>query len=125
MTDTPLSGRHVLVVEDEYLMAMALSDELVQAGATVVGPAPSVDRATGLVASGATIDFALVDLNLGGEPGFPVADVLAANGTPFVFLTGYDASAIPDAYRAVRRLNKPLAAEEAVRHVAAALAGGA
>lgn len=124
MTTTSLGGRNVLVVEDEYLMAMSLSDELQEAGAKVVGPAASVAKAMRLVDAADAIDFALLDLNLGGESAFPLADVLAARGVPFVFLTGYDASAIPAAYRAVPRLGKPLAADEIVRSVAAALAGG-
>src|SRR5687768_16146241 len=67
-----LGEHHVLVVEDEALVAMDLTDVLQQQGFKVIGPAPSVARALALLDE-TRIDAALLDLNLNGEPGLPVA----------------------------------------------------
>ena len=104
-----LRGRRLLVVEDEYLIAAALERALEDCGAEVVGPAGSVEGALRLVeAEGDRLDGAVLDINLRGERVYPVADVLAARGVPFVFLTGYDAQVIPDTYAGVPRSEKPV-----------------
>jgi CheY-like chemotaxis protein len=104
-----LRGRRLLVVEDEYLIAASLARELEGRGAAVVGPAGSVRDALALVeAEGDRLDGAVLDINLRDERVYPVADALAARGVPFVFLTGYDARAIPDAYAGVPRCEKPV-----------------
>ncbi len=111
----PLHDRRILVVEDEYLMAEELREALEDAGAHVLGPAPTVDAALRLLADGAAPDAAILDVNLGGERSFPVADALAARGVPFVFATGYDAWALPLAYQGAQRCEKPVDMR-AVRH---------
>jgi CheY-like chemotaxis protein len=104
-----LRGRRLLVVEDEYLIAAALEHALEDRGAEVVGPAGSVEGALRLVeAEGDRLDGAVLDINLRDERVYPVADVLAARGVPFVFLTGYDAQVIPDTYAGVPRSEKPV-----------------
>jgi ActR/RegA family two-component response regulator len=104
-----LRGRRLLVVEDEYLIAASLACTLQSRGAEVVGPAGSVRDALALVeAEGEQLDGAVLDINLGDERVYPVAGALAARGLPFVFLTGYDASVIPDAYAGVPRCEKPV-----------------
>jgi ActR/RegA family two-component response regulator len=104
-----LRGRRLLVVEDEYLIAAALERALEDRGAEVVGPAGSVENALRLVeAEGDRLDGAVLDINLRDERVYPVADVLAARGVPFVFLTGYDAQVIPDTYAGVPRSEKPV-----------------
>jgi len=122
VTTPTLAGQSILVVEDEYLVAMSLSDQLKDAGADVIGPAAFVEKAARLIDTHKTIDYALLDLNLGGESSIPLADLLLRKGVPFAFLTGYDAAVIPPAYGAVHRLGKPLSASELVRHVCTALA---
>lgn len=108
MPSSSLRDRHILVVEDEYMLATELQAELEIAGATVIGPAPSVERALALVEEQPDIDAAVLDVNLGGEPVFPVADMLAGRSVPFVFATGYDDRAISDRYAHVKRCRKPL-----------------
>lgn len=103
---TTLSGRRVLVVEDEYYLADDLARALRARGADVVGPVPSLERALA-AASSESIDFAVLDLNLKGDHGFPVADALAERNVPFVFATGYDDTVIPDRHRDVKRWEKP------------------
>jgi CheY-like chemotaxis protein len=104
-----LHGRRLLVVEDEYLVADDFALRLEDAGAIVVGPAASVQDALELVKTeGATLDAAVLDVNLAGELVYPVADELASRGVPFVFATGYDASAITSAYADAPHCEKPL-----------------
>jgi CheY-like chemotaxis protein len=104
-----LRDRRLLVVEDEYLIAAALALALEGDGAEVVGPAGSVRDALALVeAEGDRLDGAVLDINLRDERVYPVADALAARGVPFVFLTGYDARVIPDAYAGVPHCEKPV-----------------
>src|SRR5438270_8852311 len=89
-----LKGRRVLVVEDEYLIAADIAASLEALGAEVAGPAASVAEAlTFLERDGDRLDGAVLDVNLGKERVYPLADVLRSRGIPFVFTTGYDASA--------------------------------
>jgi hypothetical protein len=85
----------------------------------VVGPAGTVGAGLALVADGATLDGALLDINLAGHFCFPIAQALAAREVPFAFLTGYDdPSIIPFEFRGVRRLAKPFDDGELTRFVA-------
>ena len=108
MADRPLHHCRILVVEDEYLLADALASELEDRGAVVLGPAPSIKRALALLEREASLDGAILDLNLGGEPAFPVADALIDRGVPLIFTTGYDAAAIPERFTQIPRCEKPI-----------------
>ena len=108
MADRPLNHCRILVVEDEYLLADELALELADEGAVVLGPAPSVKRALGLLAAEESLDGAILDLNLGGESAFPVADALIGRSVPLVFTTGYDAGAIPERFAHIPRCEKPI-----------------
>ena len=106
MTDaTPVPARF-LVVEDEYLIRMLLEDMLADLGHDVVHAVGTIAEASAIAASG---DFsaAILDVNLDGEEIFPVADILAKRGMPFVFVTGYGEGSLPDAYRGRPVLQKP------------------
>jgi DNA-binding response OmpR family regulator len=105
----PLEGLHILVVEDEYAVAADLTWWLEDNGAEVVGPAPTIEDALTLIDThGATLDRAVLDVNLRGEKVFPVADALMRLAVPFVFSTGYEDAVLPGAYAGVQRLTKPL-----------------
>jgi DNA-binding response OmpR family regulator len=87
MPDRPLNGARVLVVEDEPLIALEICEALADAGATIVGPALKVSTARALAATG-TLSAAVLDVRVGPELVFPVADVLTGRNIPFVFHTG-------------------------------------
>ena len=108
MSEGSLRGRRILVVEDEYLIADALQMGLEEEGVVVVGPAPSVRKALRLLDREPALDGAVLDMNLGDEKVFPVAEALRSLGVPFLFTTGYDALDVPQAWRHVRRLEKPI-----------------
>jgi two-component system, response regulator PdtaR len=89
----PPDGRLVLVVEDEFLIAMDLELLLRRHGWRVLGPAATVAEALRLL-RGETPDVALLDVNLRGEPVTPVAEELRARGVPFVLASAYDGRAV-------------------------------
>jgi DNA-binding LytR/AlgR family response regulator len=104
-----LSGLKLLLVEDNFLVAEHVRDILVRNGCEVIGPAPRVAKALRLVQDNAALDGAVLDINLGGELCFPIAEALAARAVPFFFLTGYDTrSIIPAEFRATTVLAKPV-----------------
>jgi len=101
----------ILIIEDEHIVAEALSRALRLSGAEVVGMAATVDQALELLAS-KQFDGALLDINLRGVRAFAVADRLIDRGLPFVFTTGYSAPVIPKAYSHVAVLQKPFDPDE-------------
>ena len=110
-----LARCRMLVVEDEFYIADEMAQALQTLGAEVVGPVPTKDKALALLASGETIDAAVLDINLKGHAVYPVADALAERGVPFVFATGYDETAVPEAYKDVPRWEKPFKPEDLAR----------
>ncbi len=94
MTHPLLTGKRVLVVEDEYLIALEVENALLDAGCIVVGPFASVQAALA-AAKVENVDVALLDVNVAGEMVFPVAYVLEAKGIPFLFVTGYGQAILP------------------------------
>jgi CheY-like chemotaxis protein len=107
MINGPLSGRRVLVVEDEMLVAMLLEDMLADLGCTVVGPAARVEQALAMIETAASLDAAVLDLNINGQKSYPVADALVAGGVPFVFATGYGPHSLMNGYSWFPLLQKP------------------
>ena len=104
--NSTLNGLKVLVVEDEMLVSMLVEDMLSDLGCTVVGPAAELEEAMTLAQS-ADIDLALLDVNLGGKPIFPVADALKARGVPFAFASGYGEAGLSEDHRGAAVLQKP------------------
>src|SRR5664279_1404543 len=104
--NSPISGRRVLVVEDEMIVAWLLEDMLAELGCLVVGPVANVNQALTKIEA-ESIDVAVLDVNLNGEMSYPIADALAARGVPFVFVTGYDKDRMLDGYRTFPVLQKP------------------
>ena len=120
-----LQGRRVLVVEDEFLVAMDIELMLRELGCEVLGP--RADLASALRAAGEeTLDVALLDVNLAGEPVTAVAEALAERALPFVFCTGYQAGNLPRRYPAAPTLTKPFQIADlrsALEHALASASG--
>ena len=109
--DEFLSGRHVLVVEDEMLVLLMIEAMLAEFGCESVSSAATADQALALI-DAHTFDAAMVDMNLSGNRSYAVADALAARAVPFVFSTGYSGHDIRDDYRDRPLLRKPFRSED-------------
>ncbi|WP_298090050.1 response regulator [uncultured Sphingomonas sp.] len=107
MLDEALIGRRVLVVEDEYLLASDMANELEDAGAAVLGPVGTLDDAITAIEVDGQIDAVILDINLHGELALAAADLLLTRGIPFVFTTGYDEAAVPKRFAHIERCEKP------------------
>lgn len=105
---TSLSGKTVLVVEDDYFIATEMRRSLEAAGVRVLGPIGRVADSLALISRSDQIDGAVLDLNLREEMAFPIADMLGERGVPFAFATGYDVSVIPERYRDAPCCRKPV-----------------
>lgn len=121
--DTALAGRRILVVEDEFFVAMAMEEILRSIGCEVVGPVGDLDEALGLVRT-EDLDAAILDVDLRGRSVFPAADALRDRGVSFVLATGHEASALPEGFRSAPRLRKPFQARELVAAMTRALSAG-
>lgn len=108
------AGLTVLIVEDEILIAMDLEDLLTDHGATCLDPVGSIGKALTTIA-GHHVDMAFLDVNLRGELIDPVADRLAAAGTPFLFTTSYGVDALPPAHRHRPMIAKPYGESAIIR----------
>lgn len=106
MSAPDLTGLRVLVVEDEIMVSMLIEDMLTDLGCIVVGPAARLDEAIALTEN-EQIDCAVLDVNLGGQPIFPLADILRAKGAPFAFATGYGDAGLRDVDKGSPVLQKP------------------
>src|SRR3972149_570062 len=94
MSDSTTAMPRVLVVEDEYLIRMLLEDMLADLGYPGAGGVGTIAEER-TIASGGAFDVALPDVNVDGEEIYPVADILAQRGLPFVFVTGYGEGSLP------------------------------
>jgi PAS domain S-box-containing protein len=101
------SGNRILLVEDEILVAMMMRDILADLGFSVIGPFSRLSDAM-VAAVHDEIDGGIIDINLGGEFVYPVADVLLARSIPFVFVTGYGVESVEARFRAVPIIKKPV-----------------
>ncbi|MBR7618824.1 response regulator [Phenylobacterium sp. 20VBR1] len=114
MSAPDLAGLRVLVVEDEMMVSMLIEDMLTDLGCIVVGPAARLDEAITLTES-EQIDCAVLDVNLGGQPIFPLADILRAKGAPFAFATGYGDAGLRDVDKGSLVLQKPFRESDLAR----------
>ncbi len=109
-----VNGNHVLVVEDEALVAMVVTDALLELGYQVVGPFGRPPDALAAIQNGA-VNAAVLDINLAGSLVYPVADELAARGIPFVFVTGYGIESVEKRFAHIPVLAKPIERETLLR----------
>jgi CheY-like chemotaxis protein len=105
-----VNGSHIMVVEDEALVAMVVSDALMELGYEVVGPFGRPADALAAINSG-RIDAAVLDINLAGTLVYPVAEQLVSRGIPFVFVTGYGIESVDKRFAHIPVLAKPIERE--------------
>jgi DNA-binding response OmpR family regulator len=101
----------VLVVEDEYLIRMLLEDMLADIGYDLAAGVGTISEASEVAATG-DFNAAILDVNLDGKEIFPVADILAGRGVPFIFVTGYGERSLPEPWRDRPALQKPFQMEQ-------------
>jgi PAS domain S-box-containing protein len=101
------AGKLVLLVEDEPTISLMLSDMLLQFGHSVDGP---YNRFSDALTAARTnnVQAGVLDINVGGEKIYPLAEILTARKIPFVFVTGYSTESIDSKYRHVPILQKPV-----------------
>ena len=120
-TTTPLTGRRILLVEDDYLLADALAQSLRSTGALVSGPIGTVDGALAAVAELDDIEAVVLDVNLNGIRVDAVADAVRARGIPMVFVSGYDRNLLPPRFADVPHCLKPVDIDQLAATLAAQL----
>jgi DNA-binding NtrC family response regulator len=101
-------GIRVLLVEDDPMICLLFEDMLLEFGCEIIGPACDVARAADLARRHVGIDVAILDVNLAGQVVFPVADILAERGVPFLFATGMGADSLPAHWQAYQTVQKPM-----------------
>lgn len=117
------SGQKVLVVEDEAVIAALIEDMLHELGCEIAASVAHIAEASE-VAETVIADVALLDVNLGGKPVFPVARILRDRGIPVVFSTGYGAGGLPTEFAGYPVLSKPFVLEAVGEAIAVALVRG-
>lgn len=103
-----LTGVHILLVEDNFLVGTSIKLMLEELGCEVTGPTPSLERAMELALE-KSFHGALLDINIIGGTSAPIAELLQSKGCPIIFVTGYGSPMHLSAQlMKVRRLNKPV-----------------
>ena len=115
--------RRVLIVEDEALVAMLIEDVLLDLNCDVIAVAAQLEHAMEATAR-ESFDVAILDVNLAGTMTYPVARVLRARGTPFIFVTGYGPDGIDPDYAGYPVLQKPFRRNDLAAALSLALRPG-
>jgi len=102
-----ISGNRVLIVEDEALVAMVVTESLTTLGCSVVGPFSRCSDAIAAIEID-EIDAAILDVNLDGEMVYPLADLLSKRGVPYIFVTGYGVESIDGRFTHIPVIQKPV-----------------
>lgn len=111
MTDRHnLAGCSVMVVEDEFYIALDLKKTLEGFGAEVIGPFADVDDAVRGLEEKAP-SCAILDVNLSGRSAYELGRLLRARSVPIAFYTGYDQAMMPAEFADDARLEKPVDAD--------------
>lgn len=108
-------GGTLLIVEDEPLLAMQLSQSLKEFGWNVLGVAGSIEDANKILANKSRPDAAILDVDLGGSPVFPLARALRRTGVPFIFCTGYEDLEYSSEFSSCTAVRKPATVLQIVR----------
>lgn len=106
-----MSGRRVLVVEDDYFIANEIQAWLTDIGCEVFGPFCDLREPVDM-AHMQPLDAAVLDVNLSGQTVYPLASKLLYRHVPVLFVTGYGTESISPQFRAIPRLTKPIFARQ-------------
>jgi two-component SAPR family response regulator len=118
-TGADLAEHRILVVEDNFLLAMEIEGLLRRQGCVVLGPVGTVEHALALLDREATPDLAVLDVDLQGRRVTPVAAALLSRDVPFVLVTGYRELQLDEPELDGRpRLEKPLDSQSLLRTMA-------
>ena len=118
--EAALTGLSVLLVEDEAIVSLLLESMLMDLGCGEIWYAGGVEEALEILAE-RTPDVAVLDVNLAGEPAYPIARQLAAAAVPFIFATGYGAGGIQEDWAGRPVIQKPFQCETLALALASAL----
>lgn len=99
---------NILVMEDDYIVALDLCACVESLGVTVIGPAGKLADGLHLAQTAPSIHGALLDVNISGQTVFPVVDALLARAIPVTFVTAYESATLPQRYRDIDRIDKPM-----------------
>lgn len=110
-----LTGRRILVVEDEYFLGDDIRRALRSLGAEVIGPVGNVDEARHILDDGNVLHGAVLDVNVRDQMIFPIARGLTSRHVPFVFTTGYDETTIGPEFAHIPVWEKPIDVAAMVR----------
>ncbi len=116
-----LAGKHILVVEDEPIIALDLEAAVQDQQGIVIGPIGELTEAVRM-AQTAQLDGAILDLRLRQQMARPVADALLARNIPFVYHSGQAHMTGPDDWPSAPAIIKPAAAEHVIKVLAAHMA---
>jgi two-component SAPR family response regulator len=112
MAAVDLGGRRILVVEDEYLLALSICDEIEDHNGVVLGPVTTLEQ--GLTAlRDMEPDACIVNINLGPDKVYELADRLMEQGVPFIFASSERRADIPSRFDGVPLHAKPIKMIEA------------
>ncbi|QXZ80487.1 hypothetical protein J5274_21975 [Rhizobium sp. L51/94] len=115
-----LTGLKILLVEDQFLIAMDVEEMLRELSCNEVTSALRVSLAIAIIAANSP-DLAILDFNLGEETSAPIADELTRRSIPFMFATGYsDEAPVPTRFSGVPVVNKPVS-KESISHALSTL----
>jgi DNA-binding response OmpR family regulator len=117
-----MGARRILVVEDEFLIALDIAGVLEQAGLHVIGPHGTIADALKAI-EGEEVHGALLDANLAGEPVGTIADALKVRRIPFAFVSGYGRDHLPPQHRTAPLIKKPFMGKDLLAVVGAFTAG--
>ena len=109
--ETGLEGCRILIVEDSPVVGPFTADMLADLGCEVIGPAPNMAAAREMVVAGG-FDAALMDVHIRGDLVFPLCDILASKGVPFILTSGYADWQSADKWSDRPRLQKPYTIEQ-------------
>jgi DNA-binding response OmpR family regulator len=122
LRENPLAGLRILVMEDEFLIAMDVEEICRDNGASEVVLVRDLDELD-VAAREASFDAAILDVMLGGRSTIDFARSLAERGVPFVFATGYSGEdGLFDALQDVEVIEKPYAGEMLLAAITRAIA---